>query len=70
MKWGSGSTESMWMGAGKAASETPLAMDINTEVCIVGAGIAGLSCQNVAGKSWYLTTGHLAAEKLAELPPT
>ena len=31
------------MGAGKAASETPLATDISTDVCIVGAGMAGLS---------------------------
>ena len=43
MKWGSGSTESVWMGAAKAASEAPLATDISTDVCIVGAGMAGLS---------------------------
>ena len=31
------------MGAAKAASEAPLATDISTDVCIVGAGMAGLS---------------------------
>src|SRR5678816_4837529 len=42
MKRGSGTSKSVWMGT-TMPSFPPLAKDITTEVCIVGAGIAGLS---------------------------
>ena len=41
---GSGSTTSVWMdSAGKLPSYSPLTRDISASVCVVGAGIAGLT---------------------------
>jgi glycine/D-amino acid oxidase-like deaminating enzyme/nitrite reductase/ring-hydroxylating ferredoxin subunit len=34
---------SIWMGESQAAEHSPLARDVHADVCIVGAGIAGLS---------------------------
>jgi glycine/D-amino acid oxidase-like deaminating enzyme/nitrite reductase/ring-hydroxylating ferredoxin subunit len=43
MKWTRGGTVSLWMATGEVSRQTALKKDIETEVCIVGAGIAGLS---------------------------
>jgi glycine/D-amino acid oxidase-like deaminating enzyme len=51
MKKGSGATASVWMGSAELPSGPALRMDITTDVCVVGAGIAGL------------TTAYLLAEK-------
>ena len=51
MKRGSGATASVWMGAADVPSRPALAKDITADVCVVGAGIAGL------------TTAYLLAEE-------
>ena len=51
MKKGSGTTTSVWMGSAELPSRTALGKDITTDVCVVGAGIAGL------------TTAYLLSEK-------
>ena len=38
-----GATRSIWMTAGKIPARGPLAGDVRADVCIVGAGIAGLT---------------------------
>ena len=43
MKRGSGATASVWMGTADLPSRPALAQDITTDVCVVGAGIAGLT---------------------------
>ena len=43
MKRGSGATTSVWMGKEDVPSRPALAEDITADVCIVGAGIAGLT---------------------------
>ena len=43
MKSGSGTTTSVWMGAAEVPSRPGLAKDITADVCVVGAGIAGLT---------------------------
>jgi glycine/D-amino acid oxidase-like deaminating enzyme/nitrite reductase/ring-hydroxylating ferredoxin subunit len=43
MKPTSGTTESVWMATADPPSQKPLAKDTSTTVCIVGAGIAGLT---------------------------
>src|SRR5438552_3995357 len=51
MKKGSGATASVWMGSAELLSRPALSKDITTDVCVVGAGIAGL------------TTAYLLSEK-------
>jgi glycine/D-amino acid oxidase-like deaminating enzyme/nitrite reductase/ring-hydroxylating ferredoxin subunit len=49
-----GESISLWMGTEEGISAQPLATDLQTEVCIIGAGIAGLStayCLLREGKS-------------------
>lgn len=43
MKRGSGATASVWMGKADVPSRPALAKDITADVCVVGAGIAGLT---------------------------
>jgi glycine/D-amino acid oxidase-like deaminating enzyme len=43
MKRGSGTTASVWMAATELQTRPPLDSDIAADVCIVGAGIAGLT---------------------------
>jgi glycine/D-amino acid oxidase-like deaminating enzyme/nitrite reductase/ring-hydroxylating ferredoxin subunit len=43
MKPNSGSTISLWMSTAKETQQEPLGRDVQTDVCIVGAGIAGLA---------------------------
>src|SRR5215212_7342858 len=43
MKKGSGATASVWMDSGELTSGPALTKDISADVCIVGAGIAGLT---------------------------
>jgi glycine/D-amino acid oxidase-like deaminating enzyme/nitrite reductase/ring-hydroxylating ferredoxin subunit len=43
MKPTSGTTESVWMATADPPSEKPLAKDTSANVCIIGAGIAGLT---------------------------
>jgi choline dehydrogenase-like flavoprotein len=43
MKRGSGSTASIWMETTEVPARAALAKDITADVCIVGAGIAGLT---------------------------
>jgi glycine/D-amino acid oxidase-like deaminating enzyme/nitrite reductase/ring-hydroxylating ferredoxin subunit len=43
MKRGSGSTVSVWMATAELPSRPPLDGDIKVDVCVVGAGIAGLT---------------------------
>ena len=38
-----GRTTSVWMGATETRDESPLLLDAHADVCIVGAGIAGLT---------------------------
>src|ERR1044072_631264 len=40
----SGRTVSIWMATQPIPSFAPLDEDVATDVCVVGAGIAGLSC--------------------------
>lgn len=50
----SGESLSLWMGTEKGLSAPPLATDLQTDVCVIGAGIAGLStayCLLREGKS-------------------
>lgn len=49
-----GESVSLWMGTEKGLSAPPLEADLQTEVCVIGAGIAGLStayCLLREGKS-------------------
>ena len=39
----SSGTQSIWMGSSVEAASRPLDRSLDTDVCIVGAGIAGLS---------------------------
>lgn len=39
----SGQTKSLWMSTARAPALTPLSTDTQADVCIVGAGIAGLT---------------------------
>ena len=61
MKRGSGATASVWMTTANISSRPALAEDITTDVCIVGAGIAGLRpliySRMKAGRSSFLTMG-------------
>jgi len=43
MKSDSGASTSPWMASARGTRRTPLAEDLTADVCIVGAGIAGLS---------------------------
>lgn len=43
MKPNSGSTVSLWMSTAEGTQQDPLGADVQTDVCIVGAGIAGLA---------------------------
>ena len=43
MKTDSGSTTSIWMATGEVPAGEPLGADAEADVCVVGAGIAGLS---------------------------
>ena len=43
MKRGSGATTSIWMATAEISSRRALTKDITADVCIVGAGIAGLT---------------------------
>jgi glycine/D-amino acid oxidase-like deaminating enzyme len=72
----SGESVSLWMGTEKGLSVAPLATNLSTDVCIVGAGIAGLSaaycllCEGktvtvlddgpIGGGQTQRTTAHLA----------
>jgi len=38
-----GSTKSIWMTTAEISSRPPLAKDVRADVCVVGAGIAGLT---------------------------
>lgn len=38
-----GRTQSVWMATGDVSSEPPLHGDVTTDVCVIGAGIAGLT---------------------------
>lgn len=76
MKTDSGSTESLWMRTARAPQGKPLQEDLHAEVCIVGAGITGLTtayllaCEgksvvvlddgDIGGGETSRTTGHLA----------
>jgi glycine/D-amino acid oxidase-like deaminating enzyme len=69
-------TQSIWMGSGVESTSPPLDRSLETDVCIVGAGIAGLStayslsCEgksvvvlddgSVAGGMTERTTAHLS----------
>jgi glycine/D-amino acid oxidase-like deaminating enzyme/nitrite reductase/ring-hydroxylating ferredoxin subunit len=39
-----GVTRSLWMSSGRLPGRGPLGRDLRVDICIVGAGIAGLSC--------------------------
>ena len=39
----SGRTTSVWMATAEVPSYSPLAEDLDADVCVVGAGIAGLT---------------------------
>src|SRR5882672_55095 len=43
MKPTSGTTVSVWAATADTPAESPLSQDISTNVCIIGAGIAGLT---------------------------
>src|SRR5688572_17064794 len=43
MRSDSGNTVSVWMATADAALRAPMTRDVTCDVCIVGAGIAGLS---------------------------
>jgi ribulose 1,5-bisphosphate synthetase/thiazole synthase len=43
MKRGSGATTSLWMTTAETPSRPPLDNDSAADICIVGAGIAGLT---------------------------
>ena len=43
MKSDSGETTSIWMATANAINRNPLAEDAGTDVCIIGAGIAGMT---------------------------
>ncbi len=43
MKSDSGHTTSIWMATAKAIDRNPLTEDAGTDVCIIGAGIAGMT---------------------------
>jgi glycine/D-amino acid oxidase-like deaminating enzyme len=45
-----GRTTSVWMATGAAREEPPLISDAHADVCIVGAGIAGLTTAYLLGK--------------------
>lgn len=50
----SGTTTSVWIATADTPSENPLSKDTNADVCVVGAGIAGLTVAHLlarAGKS-------------------
>ncbi len=47
---GSGVTTSIWMAAASTAPRPPLTKDLTTDVCIVGAGIAGLTTAYLLAK--------------------
>jgi monoamine oxidase len=43
MKRGSGATASVWMVTAEIPSRPALTKDISADICVVGAGIAGLT---------------------------
>ena len=54
MRQSTGASVSIWMGTEPGLSAAPLAADLQTDVCVIGAGIAGLStayCLLREGKS-------------------
>src|SRR3712207_7356301 len=75
METDSGSTTSVWMATGEVPAGEPLTGDAEADVCVVGAGIAGLTTAYllaregksvvvlddgpVAGGETARTTGHL-----------
>jgi glycine/D-amino acid oxidase-like deaminating enzyme len=76
MKRGSGTTASVWMKTAEIPSRPALARDITADICVVGAGIAGLTTAyllagegrsvvvlddgQIAGGETSRTTAHLA----------
>lgn len=50
MKRGLGSTASVWMATGEMPSRPDLTRDIKADVCVVGAGIAGLTTAYLLAK--------------------
>jgi len=50
MKKGSGATASVWMDSGELTSGPALTRDISADVCVVGAGIAGLTTAYLLGQ--------------------
>lgn len=76
MKSDSGKTESVWMATAKLPREAPLRDDLHADVCVVGAGIAGLTTAyllaregrsvvvlddgSIAGGETSRTTAHLS----------
>jgi glycine/D-amino acid oxidase-like deaminating enzyme/nitrite reductase/ring-hydroxylating ferredoxin subunit len=51
MKSDSGNTTSFWMATADVPNYSPLREDVETEVCIVGAGIAGISTAYLLAKA-------------------
>lgn len=76
MKTDSGTTESLWMQTSRLPQGEPLREDLHADVCVVGAGITGLTtayllaCENrsvvvlddgpIGGGETARTSGHLA----------
>ena len=50
MKTGSGHTASVWMGPDAMPEYAPLKQDTHADVCVVGAGIAGLTTAYLLGR--------------------
>jgi glycine/D-amino acid oxidase-like deaminating enzyme len=46
-----GRTDSLWMVTSPPKTPTPLQQDVRTEVCVIGAGIAGISTAYLLAKS-------------------
>src|SRR5688500_19378744 len=51
METDSGGTRSLWMDTARMPSYDPLQSDLDTEVCIVGAGIAGVTTAYLLARS-------------------
>ena len=47
----SGQTTSLWMATAAIPTRTPLAADARADVCVVGAGIAGLTCAYILARA-------------------
>jgi glycine/D-amino acid oxidase-like deaminating enzyme/nitrite reductase/ring-hydroxylating ferredoxin subunit len=51
MKPTSGTTTSVWLGTGDVPSEKPLDKDQSANVCVIGAGIAGMTTAYLLGRA-------------------